>query len=158
MPRPDLSAEITALLTEASAHGLSVTVPDAPDRFWLRRQQERLDARRHQQALAASGIDISTLPRLIVWEGQPHERTFPLPDEPVTLGRGADCAVRLWNDSKVSRRHCRVFQHGGQFVVEDRMSAGGTRVGDTHYITRHTLRDGETIWIGETPVRFRLPR
>ncbi len=66
--------------------------------------------------------------------------------------------MRLWNDSKVSRRHCRVFRHDAQFVVEDRMSAGGTRVGDDYYITRHTLHDGDTIWVGETPVRFRRPR
>lgn len=162
MAHLDLHTMLAKLQAQASAHGLSVVPPATLTRLWLRREEGRLDTRIHQQSLAASGIDVSTRARLVVWEGRPHERVFLLTDEPVLLGRGADCEVRLWSDSKVSRRHCRVFLRDEHFILEDCMSAGGTLLGDaytaTQYITTHPLRDGETIWVGETPVRFRLPQ
>ncbi len=51
----------------------------------------------------------------------------PQPEAVWLIGRAGDCDVAV-PDSAVSSRHCRVSQHGGQFLIEDLDSTNGTFV------------------------------
>ncbi|MFQ3582396.1 MAG: protein kinase [Chloracidobacterium sp.] len=60
-------------------------------------------------------------------------------------------------ETKVSRRHARLFQEGGRFFIEDLSSVNGTFLnGSTRLIpkTPHPLQDGDELKLGETRVRF----
>lgn len=60
--------------------------------------------------------------------------------------------------SKVSRRHARVWRESDQFFVEDLSSVNGTIINDTvHLVPQqpHLLRDGDVLRFGETRVLFK---
>lgn len=92
---------------------------------------------------------------LVQSEGTSDEHTYPLTNEPITIGRGRDNTVQVKNDSKVSRQHCRVFRRGNEYYVEDNKSANGTSV-DGELITEKRLVGGEQLVVGETQFRFRI--
>lgn len=76
----------------------------------------------------------------------------PVADEPVTIGRMADCAVVL-TDESVSRRHAEVRRQGSNIVVVDLGSTNGTKVNGGG-IRERRLRDGDEITVGTTTLRF----
>ncbi len=88
-------------------------------------------------------------PQLIVLLGESVGKTFPL-DRPAIIGRGEVAQVRLHDDG-VSRRHAMVVRVGGELCLEDLQSANGTRV-NGESITRHVLRDGDKIQLGEKTI------
>ncbi len=91
-------------------------------------------------------------PQLIVLSGESVGETFHL-DRPAIIGRGEVAQVRLHDDG-VSRRHAMVVRVGGELCLEDLQSANGTRV-NGEPITRHVLRNGDTIQLGEkTTLKF----
>lgn len=92
---------------------------------------------------------------LLQSEGTSEEHTYPLTNEPITIGRGRDNTVQVKNDSKVSRQHCKVFRRGNEYYVEDNKSANGTSV-DGELITEKRLVGGEQLVVGETQFRFRI--
>jgi predicted component of type VI protein secretion system len=57
-------------------------------------------------------------------------------------------------DILLSRKHCRIEPEEGGWVVLDLGSKNGTRVGH-EVITRHTLRDCDTVRIGKIQVSYR---
>ncbi|QUV87707.1 FHA domain-containing protein [Chloracidobacterium sp. S] len=62
-------------------------------------------------------------------------------------------------ETKVSRRHARLFQEGGRFFIEDLSSVNGTFLnGNVRLIpkTPHPLQDGDELKLGETRVRFTI--
>ncbi len=63
-------------------------------------------------------------------------------------------------ETKVSRRHARLFQEGGRFFVEDLSSVNGTFLNGSKLPLPpkkpHLLRDGDELRLGETRVRFML--
>jgi adenylate cyclase len=73
----------------------------------------------------------------------------------VVLGRSptqADVTVR---EEKISRRHARVVYEEGAWFLEDLGSANGTRLNDSmNPVTREAIRSGDTIMLGEVPIRF----
>lgn len=83
-------------------------------------------------------------------EGKETDRV-PLIEQAI-LGRGEGCDVWI-EDKKSSRKHCRVFIDNGFWTVEDLGSTNGTYIG-RHAITRHALRDGETIRVGMAKIVF----
>lgn len=83
-------------------------------------------------------------------EGKEVDR-IPIESE-ATLGRGEGCDVWI-EDHKASRKHCRIFVDNGFWTVEDLASTNGTYIG-RHPITRHTLRDGEIIRVGQAKIVF----
>lgn len=68
------------------------------------------------------------------------------------LGRGDTVQVRV-DDTKASREHCRVFEQLGRWVVADLNSRNGITVNGIKK-TRHELKDGDKIAIGETVLVF----
>jgi serine/threonine-protein kinase len=62
-------------------------------------------------------------------------------------------------ESKVSRRHARIFVDNGRFVIEDLGSTNGTFVNRGRRLipgNRHLLSDGDEIIVGKTFLRFHL--
>ncbi|MDP7029483.1 MAG: sigma-70 family RNA polymerase sigma factor [Phycisphaerales bacterium] len=75
--------------------------------------------------------DIGGPVRLQVGRGPEHDgavaQNFVLPDVGGVIGRGDDVDVTL-SDPRVSRRHCRIGEHGEGWWVEDLGSRSGTWV------------------------------
>jgi putative nucleotidyltransferase with HDIG domain len=83
-----------------------------------------------------------------------HEEIALLPAQPVVLGRGDVCAVRLMH-SKVSRTHCRIAFENGFYTVEDLDSKNGTWVNNRR-IHKAILFHHDRITVGGTEFRFVL--
>jgi hypothetical protein len=75
-----------------------------------------------------------------------------LANELVTIGRAAECAVRL-TDTSVSRRHAEVRPSGDGWTVFDLGSTNGTKVNGA-VVTERVLRDGDVIAAGDSTIRF----
>jgi phosphoserine phosphatase RsbU/P len=65
------------------------------------------------------------------------------------LGRSEECHVVI-PDRAVSRRHARVFQRDGKWLVEDAGSRGGTRLNGAPVDVATTLGPGDEIAIGQS--------
>jgi two-component system, cell cycle response regulator len=77
---------------------------------------------------------------------------YALGDEPMVLGRGNDCDVRI-NDHSVSRRHACIQAGGDEFYAVDLQSTNGTFVNDAP-ISTSMLRDGDYLRVGNCIYRF----
>lgn len=75
-----------------------------------------------------------------------------LSDTTVTIGRAAECAVRL-ADTSVSRRHAEVRASGDGWTVTDLGSTNGTRVNGA-IVTERRLKDGDTITVGDSHITY----
>jgi len=73
-------------------------------------------------------------------------------DEPVTIGRQAECDVVL-EDSNISRRHAEVRRQGEDYVLVDLGSTNGSKVNGTR-VKQQALADGDEITLGKTLLRF----
>ncbi|HUJ57211.1 MAG TPA: FHA domain-containing protein [Kofleriaceae bacterium] len=73
-------------------------------------------------------------------------RTFPLPAEPVVVGRARECAIRIDRES-ISRRHARISYSVDGWCVEDLGSTNGCSVNDVA-VTRAILHDGDHLKVG----------
>ena len=78
---------------------------------------------------------------------------LPVGDEPLTIGRHADCDVVL-NQQEVSRNHAEVRRRDGGFVIVDLDSMNGTRV-NGRGVKEQRLEDGDEIEVGRVArIRF----
>jgi diguanylate cyclase (GGDEF)-like protein len=66
------------------------------------------------------------------------------------LGRSQGATIRLTDDG-ISRTHARIFQQGGEVVIEDLKSSNGTIVNGAP-ITMQLLKDGDKIRLGSTTI------
>jgi two-component system, cell cycle response regulator len=87
---------------------------------------------------------------LVRVKGAELGRVSRLPPEQFRVGRSQDCELWLGDDG-VSRKHARIFQDSGLYVIEDTESANGTFV-QGQRVTRQALRDGDVIQFGPTAV------
>jgi diguanylate cyclase (GGDEF)-like protein len=92
---------------------------------------------------------------LTVINGANPGRMYPLNTPTITVGRDAECEIRLESES-VSRKHARLVRHGGQYTLEDLGSTNGTWV-DGAPASPQPLKSGARIRFGnEVVVRFSL--
>lgn len=76
----------------------------------------------------------------------------------LTVGRGEGCDVCLSWDADASRVHAELELVGGVWTVsDDGLSRNGTFVNGERVSGRRRLRDGDTLRIGATAIRFRDP-
>jgi predicted Ser/Thr protein kinase len=68
-------------------------------------------------------------------------------EEPVWLGRGAFCKIRI-PDNRLSRRHCQFVYDGGTLFVQDLGSKNGTAVNGELIGEKTKLNDGDSITVG----------
>ena len=91
-------------------------------------------------------------PRLVGIRGPYVGQVFQLSDG-MTIGREPDRNVQLPMDSTVSRKHARIANEGGAFVVYDEGSSNGTTVNGVR-ITRQQLVSGDGVEFGSSAFRF----
>ena len=91
------------------------------------------------------------MPRLVIRKGVAAGRDHALGAECV-VGRDPSVTFPL-EDQGVSRRHFRVFQQGGVWLVEDLGSTNGTAVNGQR-MARQPLVDGDRIHAGATVLQF----
>lgn len=75
-------------------------------------------------------------------------QTFPVSENPWTIGRADDNDLCVADDPYVSGRHARVFLSSGYAVVEDLGSTNGTFVNDSRITEPNDLEIGDRIQIG----------
>ena len=74
------------------------------------------------------------------------------------IGRAANCAVVIDDDSEVSSRNSVLSTDGGLLFVEDLGSTNGTSVNGTAIAGRRRVGDGDLILVGRTELRLTLPK
>jgi diguanylate cyclase (GGDEF)-like protein len=87
---------------------------------------------------------------LIVLAGSNVGEMYRLEEGETFLGRGQGASVRLTDDG-ISRKHARIFQHGGEVHIEDLKSSNGTIVNGAP-VTTQLLKDGDKIRLGSTTI------
>jgi hypothetical protein len=87
-------------------------------------------------------------PQLII-NGQ---RTVPLVDELINIGRGRDNHIVL-DDPYVSRHHMQLRLRFGMYTLFDTNSHGGTHVNDV-VVREHRLQPGDVIRLGRTQMVY----
>lgn len=76
----------------------------------------------------------------------------PLAEGLTTIGRSNDCTLAV-RDILLSRSHCRIDATPDGWTLTDLHSKNGTVI-DGAKIESHTLRDGDTIRLGKTLIKF----
>src|SRR5436190_9711349 len=90
--------------------------------------------------------------KLVVLAGPDEGRTFPLETESFLIGRSRATGTALI-DSHVSRVHCQIYIEDGKHVLADFESGSGTLV-NGEAITKHVLKTGDLIRIGQTSLQY----
>jgi len=85
------------------------------------------------------------------WMGMRHALT----SQPLIVGRGEDCEIRVL-DTSVSRRHARIEKIGDEFFVLDMQSTNGTYVNDRQSLAGDPIpmRDGDYLRVGNCIFRY----
>lgn len=85
------------------------------------------------------------------WMGMRHA----LADQPLIVGRGEDCDIRVL-DTSVSRRHVRIERIGDEYYVLDMQSTNGTYVNDKQSLPGDPIpmRDGDYLRVGNCIFRY----
>jgi Ca-activated chloride channel family protein len=90
---------------------------------------------------------------LEVWERNQLQQVIPITHE-LTIGRmqGNDIVIPKGN---VSKRHARIIPTNQGFVLSDMKSTNGLYINGNRLHEPHTLREGDTIHIGDLCMNFR---
>lgn len=92
---------------------------------------------------------------LVALTGPLKGEDFRLREGKNTLGTGAEVTVKL-QDGAVSRLHASLNYKDGKFLLTDLDSTNGTYVNDeSEAAARVELKDGDTIRLGETTLKFK---
>ncbi len=95
-------------------------------------------------------------PQITGQRGEKANKSFPLGDVPLTLGRNPDNTIVLAS-GRASRRHAEIRRDGADYVLSDLGSANGTVVNGQRLAAPHRLRSGDTFEIGDDAFRFDAP-
>ena len=110
---------------------------------------------------------VTTNARLVLIKAGRAGQEFSLSKTEVLIGRW-DAARGVFPDvdlddadleTKVSRRHARIFSQNNQYWIEDLGSLNGTVVNRQHRLQRgqpYLLKDGDEIIVGKTFLKFSL--
>jgi FHA domain/von Willebrand factor type A domain len=100
-------------------------------------------------------VTLTQMPMLVVQDGPLAGQVFLLNAETtMSVGRARANDIVL-DDVAVSSQHCRIRQEADHFVLHDLQSTNGTYVNERR-VSRHLLKTGDVLRIGETQLRFRL--
>lgn len=116
------------------------------------REFDTLTTQRGSLAKLAEAIATKNSAYLTITQGESQGRRLKLGDVPVTMGRSADCDLRLLNRA-ISRLHCRVWRDNSGFWVRDLNSTNKTYLNDRPVVEAR-LKDGDFITVGGIVVQF----
>ena len=89
---------------------------------------------------------------LQVVRGRSVSTTLKLTDNVTSLGRHDDCVIRI-KSAQVSRRHCELYEAGGQLMLRDLGSSNGTYVNGKRVTGEQSLKHGDEVTIGAVTLR-----
>jgi len=92
-------------------------------------------------------------PCLVLIEGRPLGKKFPIVKPKVSVGRGVKADLSI-DDKSVSLLHAEMAFQGEDVVIVDLNSTNGTFVNDKKIKTATLLREGDLIRIGTTIFKF----
>ncbi len=95
-------------------------------------------------------------PRLLGASGPLKEKTIPLDQESLSIGRDPGNQLHL-DDPALSRRHCMVIRDGETFKVRDLDSLNGTYVNQAR-IKEQVLNHGDQISLGDSVFIFQFEK
>lgn len=75
----------------------------------------------------------------------------------LTIGRGSECDVVI-PDASISRRHAQVIRQESGLYVQDLGSRNGTAINGQRLSAPRRLEDGDTLAIGNIPLRYVVER
>ena len=84
--------------------------------------------------------------QLVRWKSDKIDLAFPLVEAGTFVGRDVGCLVQIPN-SKVSKRHARIYLESGCWFVEDLGSRNGTRVNGAR-VQKAKINDGDQLGFG----------
>ena len=90
---------------------------------------------------------------LVLIEGRPLGRKFPLLAPKVSLGRGKKADLSI-DDKSVSQVHAEVVVKNKQILISDVGSTNGTFVNDVRITVATPLKEGDMVRIGTTIFKF----
>jgi len=99
------------------------------------------------------GAEPQPMAWLVTTKGPQTGREFRLNPDETTVGRAAENDIIL-DDPTVSRYHAKVRREGEDFYLYDLAATNPTRV-NGQAITRHLLREGDKVEIGEIVLVFK---
>lgn len=73
-----------------------------------------------------------------------------------SIGNNGKNTIVLFKDKLVSPNHCDIVQEGNKYILVDKGSAMGTIVNGLKIVGRHTLKQGDTISIGNSVLVFNV--
>lgn len=91
---------------------------------------------------------------LLVTEADGAARTYPMAQEPISIGRAEGCQVVL-ADTYASQMHARLFPKDGSWFVEDLGSTNGTYLNRAKVTAPSEVGTGDEIRIGKTTLEVR---
>ncbi|MRG92335.1 ATP-binding protein [Polyangium spumosum] len=94
------------------------------------------------------------MPTLVYNPGEPDERSFPIGEASVTIGRAEDQGIYIPHKS-LSRSHARIEPSEGRFFVVDLESKNGTLVNGMR-VKRKEIKHGDTVTLGDLDLLFRV--
>jgi predicted component of type VI protein secretion system len=86
--------------------------------------------------------------QLVVRTGPNPGETYELNSSEITIGRESTNDIVI-TDAEVSRKHARLVQQPGGYLLEDLGSTNGTFVNGQRLMGPHSLRPGELVVLGE---------
>ncbi len=86
----------------------------------------------------------------------PNGQEHRLPSQTAVIGRAVECDVVITSKS-VSREHTRLRRDGRRWLVEDLGSTNGTYLNGERIINSLTLRDGDSLKVGDVAFIFHDP-
>jgi pSer/pThr/pTyr-binding forkhead associated (FHA) protein len=89
---------------------------------------------------------------LQVVRGRSVSTTLKLNDDVTSLGRHDDCVIRI-KSAQVSRRHCELYEVGGQLMLRDLGSSNGTYVNGKRVTGEQSLKHGDELTVGAVTLR-----
>jgi signal transduction histidine kinase len=89
---------------------------------------------------------------LLVLQGPDKGRRYELPDVAALIGR--ESRALPMSDNTVSRRHCELVPHDGQWILKDLGSSNGTYVNGLRVDNTYALKLGDQIRVGKTLLVF----
>ena len=92
--------------------------------------------------------------RIVLTKGVQAGREIVLAGSELVVGRDNDCGLTLGDDTKVSRRHARLYTERSVWHLQDMESANGTEVNGTE-IKTVALNADDVVTIGDTQFVFK---
>ena len=86
-----------------------------------------------------------------------ERQAFELVHRCINIGRGNGNDLQFAKDSELSRQHCSIVHHNGDFLLRDDSSVNGTFLNElpVEVAVPRLLNDGDEIRIGKTYLTFK---